>query len=291
MKVISNTQKGIFFALCAAALNGTIGVFSKFLIYKSLSPSWIALLKTILGASIILIFFMAINKLELKKNIFGTNFILPAFFGIFCLFFFETHAYETMSAANVTVILMSCSTFSAILFTKLILKDSLGSRQLIGFFFAAIGISIILGLNENITFIGSINALLAGCGYGLFTVLLKSNNIEGGMLTTFKLLFWGGVFLSIPAYGTPFPINDFFTKEIIFAIMGLAIFPSILGFFCTTKSVTYISPAKVQIIELTEPVFASIFAFIVLGEGITLVTLIGAIITLFGVYIGAIKSS
>jgi drug/metabolite transporter, DME family len=283
-------KKGILLAICAAALNGSIGVLSKILILQNMHPAWIAFLKTILGF-LIISFALVFLKKNIKTERFSILIVLLAFLGIFTLFYFETNAYKTTSAANVVILLMASSAITAYLTSWKLLGDTPGANQWVGFFLTIIGISIVLGLNSEISFYGAISAITAGIGYGLFTVLLKKNNITGGMFLTQKLLFWGGVFLLLPAVQQPIQFNIMLSKEVLFALTGLAVFPSILGFYCTTKAVQYLQPAKVQLLELSEPVFAAFFAFIVLNEAVTLSTFIGAAFVLLGIYIGAVRQS
>ncbi|HGA5942127.1 TPA: EamA family transporter, partial [Salmonella enterica subsp. enterica serovar Saintpaul] len=49
-------------------------------------------------------------------------------------------------------------------------------------------------------------------------------------------------------------------------LIGLAILPTIGGFWCTTKALTLTSSQSVQLIELSEPVFAILFSTIFLGQ-------------------------
>ncbi|EED4923270.1 EamA family transporter, partial [Salmonella enterica subsp. arizonae] len=49
-------------------------------------------------------------------------------------------------------------------------------------------------------------------------------------------------------------------------LIGLAILPTIGGFWCTTKALTLTSSQSVQLIELSEPVFAIFFSALFLGQ-------------------------
>ena len=49
----STFSKGVLFALCAAALNATIGVLSKILMSVGFTASSVAVIKTLLGLSLI----------------------------------------------------------------------------------------------------------------------------------------------------------------------------------------------------------------------------------------------
>lgn len=281
-------KRGFFFALSAAALNGTIGVFSKVLMQLSINPAWIAFLKTVIGFIIISMVLFLIKPMTKNENR-SAIIMVSAFFGIFTLFYFETNAYEGMSAANVVLILMSVSAITANISGWIILNDKPTKNQWAGFFLTVIGISAILGITKEISMQGALFAICAGIGYGLFTVILKKFKIKGGLLLTRQLLFWGAIFLSIPAIQQPINFNVFLSYSVVLSLLGLAILPSTLGFFCTTKAIDYLQPAKVQLLELSEPLFSAAIAFVVLGEIVRINTIIGAGFVIIGIYIGAIR--
>lgn len=280
-------KKGVFFSLAAAALNGSIGVFSKILLASNISAAWIAFFKTLFGLlliSIVLRLFTHFKGAERRFHLVA----LAAFFGIFTLFYFETSAYSGMSAANVVITLMATSAITANLAGWRLLGDTPGYYQWLGISLATIGISAIVGIDAKISLIGFMQGVCAGIGYGFFTVLLNKFNMKGGLALTRQLLFFGAVYLLIPAVYTPLDLPLLANPTIFLPLLALAVLPSILGFVCTTKAVDCLPPAKVQLLELSEPLFTAIFAFFVLGEEVTLLTLIGAFFVTGGVYLGAI---
>ena len=105
-----------------------------------------------------------------------------------------------------------------------------------------------------------INASIAGTGYGLFSVLVKKFKLNGGLFLTKYLLLFGSVYLAVPFLVNLHSIN--FNSDIILGLIGLAVLPTILGFFCTTKALSYMSAAKVQVTELSEPIFAALMAWV-----------------------------
>lgn len=97
-----------------------------------------------------------------------------------------------------------------------------------------------------------INASIAGTGYGLFSVLVKRFKLNGGLFLTKYLLLFGSVYLAVPFLINLHSIH--FNTDIVLGLIGLAVLPTILGFFCTTKALSYMSAAKVQVTELSEPI-------------------------------------
>lgn len=286
----NESKRGIFFALCAAGLNGTIGVFSKLLIAVNLDPAWVAFIKTIVGfvmVSAVLLFFKVRDAGKERHHLIA----LAAFFGIFTLFYFETAAYKEMSAANVVIILMAVAAMTANFAGWLLLGDKPSRNQWCGFVLTVIGIAVVLGMNLRINLRGFSFSLCAGIGYGLFTVLLKKFQIQGGLALTRQLLFFGAIYLFLPAMRQPFDAAILAVPTTLVALLALAILPSILGFYCTTKAINYLPPAKVQLLELSEPLFSATIAFLVLGENVTSGTMIGAVFIITGIYMGAIKQT
>ena len=72
------------------------------------------------------------------------------------------------------------------------------------------------------------------------------------------------------------------TLDSIIFIMALILLPTIGGFFFTTKAVKNGEASKVQIIETSDPLFATLFAFIVFGESLQAFGYIGAGMIIFG---------
>jgi len=285
---VNNLIIGTLFALCAAALNASIGVISKLLMHSGLSPQDIAFLKTIIAfffLSVLLFKVPVSQKIAFisstpsKLSVFA-QIAICAFLGIFSLFFFETIAYNHGAAANVVVVLMASAAISALFFGRLVLKESVYIHSIFGTLLAILGISFISWKGEN-SILMLINASIAGIGYGLFSVLIKKFRLNGGLFLTKYLLLFGSVYLAVP-----FLINFHsitFNTNIILGLMGLAVLPTILGFYCTTKALTYLPAAKVQVTELSEPIFAALMAWVFIHEQPTLSFLYGAIFIIAGI--------
>ena len=291
---------GVSFALAAAALNATIGIFSVLLMNTGLKSNDIAFLKTIIAFVLLsallsktprriqyqqLItteFVGSSNKLSNKpgnKRVMGAVAIC-AFLGIFTLFVFETKAYEYGNPANVVVVLMAAATISATLFGVLLLKEKLLLNTILGVLLAVAGIFIISwtsSINLSLVFY----AALAGSGYGLFSVLMQHFGLQGGTYLTKYLLLFGSVFLFIPFIVTFEPINIGYLS--VLGLLGLAIFPTILGFYCTTSALKYLPASKVQVIELSEPLFAMFFVWLILHEVATMRFWLGAGFVILGI--------
>ena len=64
---------------------------------------------------------------------------------------------------------------------------------------------------------------------------------------------------------------------------GYGLFSVLVKKFCTTKALSYMSAAKVQVTELSEPIFAALMAWVFIHEQPTLSFLYGAIFIISGI--------
>lgn len=262
----SSFKKGVIFALAAAALNATIGVLSKVLMNDGFTASSVAVIKTIVGCILLSALLLFLKKQPASKARWSQAAIC-AFLGIFVLFHFETAAYQHYAAAGVVVVLMASAAVSAILLGRIFLQDTISANSIVGAALAIAGVMVIFGadLLQGFTLQGAMLASIAGCGYGAFSVAMKRMRVSGGLYFTRQLLFFGSLYLLMPAAADGFQIGKL-SMLAIGALLALAALPTILGFFCTTKAIEYLKPSQVQALELTEPLFAALLAFVVLNE-------------------------
>ncbi len=282
---------GILFALAAAALNATIGVISKLLMHSGLNSQDIAFLKTLIAVVLLSVVlwvfarhirkaFPAARDKDTAIRHFWLKIAICAFLGIFVLFFFETVSYQYGNAADVVVVLMASAAVSALVFGRVVLGEKMTPAAIVGTALAVIGIFVISWSGNN-HYLMLLNSMIAGCGYGLFSVLVKKFGLEGGIYLTRALLFFGLLYLAVPFAQTIHPIS--FSVTTATGLLALACLPTILGFYCTTKALRYMSTAKVQVTELSEPVFAMVLAWMFLQEMPTRYFAVGAALILSGI--------
>lgn len=286
-----NSIRGILFALIAAALNASIGIFSKVLLKNGLNIQDIAFLKTITAFFLLSIFMYKKTFYTQRKEILVSEKNIPiwqlllqialcAFLGIFVLFFFETTAYQYGFASNVVVILMASAALSALVFGKILLNDKINASALIGTMFAIIGIFVI-SWSKGAHYLLVFNAILAGSGYGIFSVLLQKFNLKGGLALTRMLMLFGSIYLLFPFL---YHFHNIKWNIIIgINILALALLPTIFGFYCTTKALSYLSASKVQVTELSEPIFAALLAWLFVSEIPSNHFFVGALFIILGI--------
>ncbi|MFC0323460.1 DMT family transporter [Gallibacterium melopsittaci] len=282
-------RKGVLLALLAAALNGTIGIFSKVLIESGMTIEAIAFLKTLLAFILITLLLgrqTQRSQLQEIQTAFTsvTTLLLQiafcAFLGIFVLFFFETTAYQYGQAANVVVVLMAAAAVSALIGGWLLLAEKITLSAILGTLVAITGIFIISWAGSS-SWQAVLYAALAGSGYGIFSVLVKRFDLKGGLPLTKMLMLFGAIFLFIPFVQNLQPID--WNISVVLNLLALAALPTLLGFYCITKALVCISAANVQVTGLSEPIFSMLLAWIFLNEVPTSQFFLGAACIIIGI--------
>nr|WP_260426458.1 DMT family transporter [Conchiformibius steedae] len=235
--------QGFGFATAAAALNASIGIFSKILLAYGWNAQDIAFIKTLSAALLLTVLFayrpfakqqVALYAVPvLGRARIGLHIALCAFLGIFTLFYFETVAYQYGNAANVVVVLMASAAVSALVLGKILLGEQIVLSAVLGTAAAVVGITLVSwtgGGNWALT----ANAALAGAGYGAFSVLVKKFRLNGGLRLTRAVMWGGAAFLLIPFVQHTQGI--IWNAATVAALSGLVLLPTVLGFYCTTKA-------------------------------------------------------
>jgi len=292
-KQVSRYQ-GYIYALLAAIFNGMIGIFSVKLISTGLSPYAIAFYKCFVA------FLMLTTGLIVSRQFgqwvnylkqFWWQLLVSAFFGFFVLYFFETAAYKHEKVTIVVFMMLGSAVITTFLLSSILDKKWLRLHDIVSCTVAIAGLALIFGANVALSenYIGIFLALISGIGYGTFLTISPRFNIGSGLLVVNSLMLFGMLYLFIPfAYDGLVFIADLNTAILL---IFLALLPTIGGFLCTTKALTLIKSETVQLIELSEPIFALVLSFVFLDQYITFWQIAGGFLLITSIYINAGSTS
>ncbi|WP_374220696.1 DMT family transporter [Deefgea sp. CFH1-16] len=202
------------------------------------------------------------------------------FLVFFCLYFFETWAFS-----NASIPLVSFLTYAAggvtLILSAYVLKEKLTRVKVLSFGFVVFGVCLIFNYEFVVTgsYFGMFLALIGGLGYALFIFLSKFLKVGCGFSQLVWLFGFGSLYLFVPAvFSGPIEIN----YNAMVPIFFLVVFPTIGGFYFTTKAIEGSEAGKVQIIETSDPLFATLFGFLIFGQILTIGSLWGASCIVFG---------
>lgn len=280
------TKRPEYFALAAAALNGTIGPLNRLGFAQGASHNQVAFFKCFLAFLVLLAICLA-NKRHRETLVVlraqWWHFAVLAFFGIFCLYFFETWAFSKASIPLVSFLTYAAGGITIIL-SAIVLGEGIGVYKIIAFFLIMIGVGFLYSFGTHLSgsYIGIILALLGGLGYALFIFISKYLNTGSGLPHLVWLFGFGSIYLSVPLFAEGLSVPNAISCSIIVA---LVIFPTIGGFYFTTKAVHGGQASKVQILETSDPLFATVFAYLLFREGLSPIGMIGAASIMVGLII------
>ena len=235
-------------------------------------------------AAIILWGFSIIKPQGKMKDKINTNRTICAgiLLGIHFALFFE--AIKMTKIANATF-LGTLAPFFTLLVELYILKRYYNNKVLLGLFFTLIGSIVILGYQFNLDSqytIGNLYALL--CSVCIAIALMIGEKVrqkENTIVYTRSLYLSASFTLFIVSLLVNQTLLNFNINEFL-GLFFLGLVPTILGHNSIYYSIKYVPPTIVAAFPLGEPIIATIFAFFIFSEYISLNIFIGGSITGLG---------
>ena len=254
-----------------------------------------------------------VQKIERRDNIL---FILAGLSGVVLYQFTENMAINFTNASNVSVIVSICPLFTAIIAQYFLKENHLNLWFLLGFIISIFGVALVcfngkieLELNPK----GDLLALFAGICWGfysLFVSLINKKNYDPVCAT--RRVFFYAVLFMLPLMAAGYAISqsgaqgDFaasmfvsidkavnaqrFSKPMNWVnLLFLGVIASGFCFSAWNKTCEILGTVKVTCGIYLIPVVTIIFAFFTLGEKITLLGAIGALLTIIGLFISEKK--
>ncbi|HKZ34820.1 MAG TPA: DMT family transporter [Patescibacteria group bacterium] len=243
------------------------------------------------GAAI-LFFFLARKNLSFEKKHLP-KLILAACYGIsfhIPLFFF---GLKTTTSINAGVISTAAPLFT-IAAASFVLRERIKLRTLLGTFIGMIGVLSIIGeplLTEgfSLSFIGNVLLLLATLLWALYTLESKELFAHYSPMTvTFYSFFIGGLFflpfVLLEYAHNPFWMLDLDIRGIVGILFGVFLSSS-LAYFLLQWGLSRMKLSEIGVFIYLDPIVTTLVAVPLLGERLTPLFLLGALLVFFGIYV------
>ncbi len=236
---------------------------------------------------IILIFTEGVKKRHLQKN--AIPYVILGIVGIFgfnTLFFVGLKYTSTVNGS----LIMGLNPLLTTIFARIILKDNILNRQVVGIFLAFIGVLLVItqGSIETIKTLsisgGDLIIFAGNICWALYGVLGRRFVKDATPLytTTFTMIIGAvsliivSLFMSNPVPVVNIPIGAWG------AIAFMALFTSVLGYLWWNQGMKEIGASKTSLFFNLVPVVTMIISFVT-GTPITVFQIIGAFLVIFGV--------
>jgi len=265
-------MKKIIYILLAGFLWGFIGVSVK-LIHGEINPFSLNFFRFLAAFLFLLIIspFIGKNELKISKKDIKSHAIIGLLFALTTTTF--VYAVSRTTIAN-TVLLQSLQAFFVMIIAYFMLKEKITSAKLITLIFALVGIYIINPLGTG-DLIGNIIAIISGFLFALLTAYMRFTDKKFRHSHTVWFMFFAALFM------LPFPFIfgvGLLMKNLIYvliiAVLGTAL-PYLFYNWFIEKSEADIA-GLFSVIML--PLASIIFGILIIGEFITLTTLVGGVI-------------
>ncbi len=260
-----------------------------------MSPTSIAFWRTFFGA----VFLFAIayfrnQSLTIDKGIIGWTALAGLLFSA-DLFFW--HRSIVFTGAGIATILANTQIFGTALLSFFIFKERLSIKFTVSALAAFAGVALLIGLGSQIELTerylrGVFYGILTGIAYAHYIVALKYAGKKQALPDPVTLMAWVSFFMALFLGSATFIENRGFFPPNLYSVsilFLLALVAQTIGWWSISSGLAKVQASQAGLILLLQPVLATVWGIHLLGESLTLMQWLGALLTLAAIYIGSVS--
>ena len=207
------------------------------------------------------------------------------------IFLFLGYTFQTLGLKYTTAtkagFITGLSVVLVPLFSFFFIREKIRRNSAVGVILAFVGLWF-LNYNKSFSFnFGDLLVLMCAVSFALHIILvgLYTRRLDYILLviiqlfTVFILSVIFSLFLESPA------VHLYYSYKVWWAIILTAVFATALAFYMQNRFQQYSTATKTAIIFSGEPIFAAIFAYLLLGEKVGLITWVGGLLIFLGMII------
>lgn len=276
-------------ALFTVMIWGTTFISSKVLL-QDFTPVEVLFYRFVLG----LVALMVVYPKPMKGTTWKQELLMAVggLSGITLYYLLENIALTYTMASNVSVIVSTAPIFT-VLFCNMLYKDEkrTGVKFFIGFLITMAGIWMISfnGAALKLNPLGDFLSLLAAVMWGIYSAAYKKITEFGyPVIQTTRRMFFYGVLFMIPFLffmDFRFDISGFVNPVYLLNILYLGFGACALCFLTWNYAVTKLGAVKSSFYIYLVPVITVVMSSIILKEEMTLIAIIGTVLTIVGLFV------
>lgn len=291
-----NAKKDYTFHLIAVLIVGIWGltfISTKVLIGHGLSPQEIFLLRFLMA-------YLGIWLISPRK-LFADNWkdelwlLLGGVTGGSFYFFTENTALEITLATNVAFIVCTAPLLTTILSLLIYKKEKATTGLIGGSLLALVGVALVVYNGHfvlKISPLGDFLTLLAALSWAFYSLIMKK--MSGRYRTTFitRKIFFYGVLTILPAFLVhpwQFSLSGLLQPAVWMNLLFLGVLASLICFVVWNVVLKRLGTVQASNYIYLNPLFTLIGSAILLNEQLTIMSLMGAVLILGGVYLAGRK--
>lgn len=288
-----NKTAGHFAALLTIVIWGTTFISTKILL-TDFQPVEILFFRFVMGFLVLLAAYpKTLKTADYKQEL---TFAAAGLCGICLYYLLENIALTFTLASNVGVIISVAPFFTAIL-AHLSAKseEPLRARFFVGFAVAMVGIILISfhGSKLKLNPVGDLLAVAAALVWACYSILTRKISGFGYpvILSTRRTFFYGILFMIPALFFFDFELNlsRFANMTYLFNILYLGLGASALCFVTWNFAVKQLGAVKTSVYIYMVPVITVVTSILILHERLTMLSGIGTILTLIGLFLSEYK--
>ena len=271
----------------AASIWGTLGLFAKILYAEGVSFEALVAVRASLGWTAMLLFVLlrrGAGSLRVARR--DLLFLFPlGILGIGAFYWLYFFTVRESTVGTAAILLYSSPAFVALL-AWIFLKETLGLLRLLALTLTFGGIFLVVGGYDPGTLEVSplvlTAGLLSGLTYGLYSIFGKpmAGHLEPAVILSYALGF-GSLLLVLAALPTFYTLVGLSSRSYALLFM-LAVVHTALAFGLYTVGLKRLDAGQAAIVATVEPVVAGAIGVVLLGEKLTALKVIGALLVLAG---------
>lgn len=250
------------------------------------SPGSLALLRSLIASFCMLIIYMHLPKRAIFS---GKDFYLILLFGAIGLGSYNIflNYAEISVSAGIASFIVSQSPLLAMAGAVIFLGEKFNITTLLGILVSIVGIGLItLSKNSALKFdVGLLYIFLATVASALFSVLQKPFLSKYAAIDVAIYIIWGNTIALL--FFWPDLWRDFKTASpsATFAAIYLGIFPTTIAYIAWSYALAAIPASRCVSFLYFMPIITTILGWLILGEVPAILSLVGGLIAVFGVWL------
>lgn len=282
---------GTLFVILAGCLWGAMGIFVRGLAQCGLSSIEICLVRMVVAAILMTIYFLIFKRQALKIKLKDIWLFIGT--GVFSLTFFGYCYFTTiqMTSMSVAAVLLYTSPVFVMLLSAVLFKEKITKKKAFCVILAIAGCCFVSGIfnasGTNLPFSGILFGLGSGLGYGLYSIFGRYAINKGyGALT---ITYYSFVFSTVALLFITNPIEIISKLSAgdvninICYVIGTAIVVTILPYIFYTLGLTKIENSKAAVLACIEPIMATVFGFLVFHEVLSIGEIAGVLLVVIAI--------
>ncbi len=275
----SISTRWVFYASTAALLWSTIGVAYKLALLRGAHSEWLIVGRPVLGGLAALIVIL------LRRDKPGKWAIIIGFVSLGPLFILYLKAVEYIGAGLAAILLYTAPIWVIVL--SPLLSEHVSPLGVLAAITGFLGVVLI---SLPAMKLGEIIGLLMGLGSGVAyaSYMLFARQASRGGVSTVETGLYSQLFAAVEVSLIMHPSVEPNVYDLA-GVLYLGVFTMIIPYMLHVRALSLVKAYRVAIISLLEPIGATILAYILLGETLSLLQILGTIMVLLSAALVSLK--